>query len=352
MTSGALKDLRMRPLRDLRVSVIDRCNFRCTYCMPAEVFGPGYAFLPPSALLSFDEMTRLVRLFVSLGVEKVRITGGEPLLRHGLESWIADISGISGLSDIALTTNGVLLAKKARALKEAGLRRVNVSLDSLDPQTFGRMNGRGVSPDIVLRGIEAAREAGLDVKVNMVVKRGENDQDILPMARYFKSLGVTLRFIEYMDVGNTNGWRLDHVVPSREILERIRVEMPLEPVRPNYFGEVAKRYRYVDGTAEIGFISSVTQAFCSTCTRARLSADGKLYTCLFAADGFDLRALLRDGADDTDVLEAIRAIWQGRSDHYSEIRLKATDFRGTGTAGKADGPVGQKKKVEMSYIGG
>ncbi|MBE3562963.1 MAG: GTP 3',8-cyclase MoaA [Hydrogenibacillus schlegelii] len=337
-------DRRGRPLRDLRISVIDRCNFRCTYCMPAEVFGPGYPFLPPSALLSFSELTRLVRAFVALGVEKVRITGGEPLLRVGLERWIEDLAALPEIRDIALTTNGVLLAKKARALKAAGLRRVNVSLDSLDPVTFGRMNGRGTAPDVVLRGIEAAIEAGLQVKVNMVVKRGENERDILPMARYFKALGVTLRFIEFMDVGTANGWEMRHVVPSREILERIHAEMPLEPLEPAYYGEVAKRYRYKDGSAEVGFISSVTQAFCGTCTRARLSADGKLYTCLFAADGFDLRRLLREGADDETLRAAIRSVWAGRTDRYSELRLQATE------AAQKAGAV--RKKIEMFYIGG
>lgn len=330
-----------RPLQDLRISVIDRCNFRCTYCMPADVFGPDYAFLPQSALLSFSEMTRLVKLFIHLGVKKLRITGGEPLLRVGLDTWIKDVlEAVATPIDIAMTTNGILLPRYAKRLKEAGLKRVTVSLDSLDERTFGLMNGRGIAPDLVLKGIDAALEAGLEVKINMVVKRGMNDQDILPMARYFRERGLTLRFIEFMDVGNANGWRMDHVVPSQEILQMIDREMPLEPVHPHYFGEVAKRYRYKGTTTEIGFITSVTQAFCSTCTRARLSADGKIFTCLFASEGTDLKERMREGADDETLLAMIQETWSGRRDRYSEIRLSET------------AELQKRKKIEMSYIGG
>ncbi|PTQ56474.1 MAG: Molybdenum cofactor biosynthesis protein MoaA [Candidatus Carbobacillus altaicus] len=330
-----------RPLQDLRISVIDRCNLRCTYCMPADVFGPDYAFLPQSALLSFSEMTRLVKLFVQLGVKKLRITGGEPLLRVGLDGWIKDVlQAVPELNDIAMTTNGLLLPRYAQRLKEAGLKRVTVSLDSLDEATFGAMNGRGIVPQRIIEGIDAAVAAGLEVKINMVVKRGVNDLDILPMARYFRERDLTLRFIEFMDVGNANGWRLDHVVPSQEILQMIDREMPLEPVHPNYFGEVAKRYRYKGTTTEIGFITSVTQAFCSTCTRARLSADGKLFTCLFASDGTDLKQSMRDGADDETLLTIIRKTWSVRRDRYSEIRLSET------------AELQKRKKIEMSYIGG
>lgn len=330
-----------RPLRDLRISVTDRCNFRCEYCMPKEVFGLDHPFLPKNELLTFDEMERLVRLFVRLGVEKVRITGGEPLLRPHLHKWIERIGKIEGVKDIAITTNGSVLKYFAGPLFEAGLRRITVSLDSLSDERFGRMNGREVTVKRILEGIDAARDAGLAIKINMVVKKGVNDQDILPMARFFKERGDTLRFIEYMDVGNANGWKLDHVLPSRKILEMIHREMPLEPVNPNYFGEVAKRYRYVDGQAEIGFITSVTEAFCSTCTRARLSADGKLYTCLFAEKGRDLRTLLREGLGDEEILNIIQGVWRDREDRYSEVRLLQTE-----------GLKRRRKKIEMSYIGG
>ncbi|WP_019122294.1 GTP 3',8-cyclase MoaA [Brevibacillus massiliensis] len=329
-----------RPLRDLRISVTDKCNFRCTYCMPAEIFGPDYAFLPQDKLLSFEEITRLTRIFASMGTEKIRITGGEPLMRKDLPALIQMISEVEGIRDIAMTTNGSLLAKHARALKAAGLKRVTVSLDSLDDDRFGQINGRGCRVETILSGIEAAAEAGLQVKINMVVQRGMNEEDILPMARYFREKGHILRFIEYMDVGNSNGWRLDLVVPSREIAELIHAEMPLEPARPNYYGEVASRYRYRGTEQEIGFISSVTQAFCSTCTRARLSAEGKLYTCLFASDGEDLREPLRSGYTDEGLRQLIGGIWSRRSDRYSEERLKHTP------------ELTKRKKVEMSHIGG
>ncbi|HZG86854.1 GTP 3',8-cyclase MoaA [Paenibacillus sp.] len=334
-----LLDRRNRPLRDLRISVTDQCNFRCRYCMPEEIFGPDYKFLPKESLLTFEELTRLSGIFVSLGVEKIRITGGEPLMRRELPTLIRMIGDVQGVRDIALTTNGSLLARHAQALRDAGLKRVTVSLDSLDDERFQAMNGRGFPVERVLRGIEAAAEAGFLVKVNMVVQKGVNDEDILPMARYFREQGHILRFIEYMDVGNSNGWKLDQVVPSQDIVNRIHAEMPLEPLQPSAYGETAKRYRYVGDTAEIGLISSVTQAFCSTCTRARLSAEGKLYSCLFASEGTDLRSLLREGRSDDDIREAIRSFWNARDDRYSEIRLTNT-------------PELRKRKVEMSHIGG
>jgi cyclic pyranopterin phosphate synthase len=331
------RDTLARPLRDLRISVTDRCNFRCVYCMPKEVFGQDYAFLERKELLSFEEIARLARIFRGLGIEKIRLTGGEPLVRRNLERLIAMLAEIPGL-DLTLTTNGSSLARKAQALKAAGLERVTVSLDALDDATFKRMNDVDFPVAKVLEGIDAAAAAGLNpVKVNMVVKRGVNDADILPMARFFRERGHILRFIEYMDVGLTNGWRMDDVVSAREIIETIGTEMPLEPIDANYGGEVAQRWRYRDGSGEIGVIASVTQAFCRDCTRARISTDGKLYTCLFAASGHDLRTLLRSGAHDEDIEQAIRAIWSRRADRYSEIRGSQTIAL---------------EKVEMSYIGG
>jgi len=330
-------DTRGRPLRDLRISVTDRCNFRCTYCMPREVFGPDYHFLPRSAVLSFEEIARLVRIFKSQGVSKVRLTGGEPLLRKDLERLIEMIVGIGGL-ELTLTTNASILARRARALKSAGLERITVSLDSLDDDVFRAMNDADYPVASVLAGIDAAAAAGLTpIKINMVVKRGVNDHTVVDMARHFKGSGHIVRFIEFMDVGATNGWRMDDVVPSAEIVRRIDAEMPLEPVDPNYYGEVAERWQYRDGTGEIGVISSVTQAFCSTCTRARLSTEGMLYTCLFANSGYDLRALLRDGSADDAIADAIARIWQVRADRYSEIRTAET---------------AALRKIEMSYIGG
>ncbi|TRY27388.1 GTP 3',8-cyclase MoaA [Brevibacillus sp. LEMMJ03] len=333
-------DSRKRPLRDLRISVTDKCNFRCRYCMPAEIFGPDYPFLPQHKLLTFEEITRLIGIFTSLGVEKIRITGGEPLMRNNLPDLIRMIRQVEGVRDIAMTTNGSLLAKHAKALKEAGLDRVTVSLDSLDDERFGWINGRGYRVQDILRGIDAAAEAGLLVKINMVVQRGVNDQDILPMARYFREKGHILRFIEFMDVGNSNGWKLDQVVPSSEIVRMIHAEMPLVPIEPNYFGEVASRYRYAGTNQEIGLISSVTQAFCSTCTRARLSAEGKLYNCLFASSGEDLRGPLREGKSDEEIRDIIQSIWARRDDRYSEERLKHTPG------------LPKRPKVEMSHIGG
>ncbi|MBX3650667.1 MAG: GTP 3',8-cyclase MoaA [Burkholderiales bacterium] len=326
-----------RPLRDLRISVTDRCNFRCVYCMPKEKFGSDYQFLERKALLSFEEITRLARLFTTLGIEKIRLTGGEPLVRRGIEQLIAMLSAIPCL-DLTLTTNGSLLAKKAAALRAAGLKRVTVSLDSLDDAVFKAMNDVDFPVAKVLEGIDAAAAAGLTpVKINMVVKRGVNEHSILPMAKFFRERGHILRFIEYMDVGATNGWRMDEVVSAREIVDMISRELPLEPADANYSGEVAERWRYKDGSGEIGVIASVTQAFCRDCTRARISTEGQLYTCLFATAGHDLRALLRGGASDEALLAKIGGVWSARDDRYSEIR------------GRQTVPL---KKIEMSYIGG
>jgi GTP 3',8-cyclase len=331
------RDTLGRPLRDLRISVTDRCNFRCVYCMPSEIFGRDYKFLDRRELLTFEEIARLARLFVGHGVEKIRITGGEPLVRRDLERLIELLARIDGL-DLTLTTNGSLLPRKAQALRDAGLTRVTVSLDSLDDETFRAMNDVDFPVARVLEGIEAAAAGGLaPVKVNMVVKRGVNEDSIVPMARYFRDRGHILRFIEYMDVGHTNGWRLDDVVSAAEIVEAIDRELPLEPAEANYRGEVARRWRYRDGSGEIGVIASVTQPFCGDCTRARISAEGRLYTCLFGVRGHDLRALVRDGASDEELDEAIGRIWRGRSDRYSEIR---------------SGNTVELPKVEMSYIGG
>jgi len=331
-------DLRHRPLRDLRISVTDRCNFRCTYCMPKEIFGRDFAFLPPAQLLSFEEITRLARVFVQLGVEKIRLTGGEPLVRRDVEKLVAMLAPLPGLRDLTLTTNGALLVKKAQALKDVGLNRVTVSLDSLDDAVFRAMNDVDFPVGRVLEGIDAAQAAGLGpIKVNMVVQRGVNEDSIVPMARHFHNTGCILRFIEFMDVGATNGWRLGDVIPASEIVRRVGLELPLEPVAPNYPGEVASRYRYLDGGGEIGVISSVTQPFCGDCTRARLSAEGRLYTCLFSASGFDLRALLRGEASDAEIAEKVRGIWNARADRYSEVRTEET---------------ARRPKVEMSHIGG
>src|SRR5213594_1312688 len=326
-----------RPLHDLRISVTDRCNFRCVYCMPKEIFGKDYQFLPRSEILTFEEIERLVRIFVSLGVRKIRLTGGEPLVRRELERLVEKLAKIGDL-DLTLTTNGSLLAQKARTLADAGLRRVTVSLDSLDDATFRSMNDVDFPVAKVLDGIDAARAAGLaPIKINMVTKRGVNESSIVPMARYFKGTGMTLRFIEFMDVGSTNGWRLDDVVPAREIVAMIDREMPLEPLLAGYRGEVAARYRYRDGGGEIGVISSVTQPFCADCTRARLTAEGRLFTCLFAAAGHDLRRRLRAGGSDEELEAFLRRVWGKRADRYSELRTAETPAR---------------PKVEMSHIGG
>ncbi len=324
-----------RPLRDLRLSVTDRCNFRCTYCMPKEVFGPGHEFLPRDQLLSFDEMTRLVGLFAERGVTKVRITGGEPLLRRGIEDLVAKVAGVPGVEDVTLTTNGSLLQRKAEALAAAGLDRVTVSLDAVDDPTFMAMNDVGFPVATVLEAIESAAAAGLGpIKVNCVVKRGVNEHAVLDMARLFRGTGHIVRFIEFMDVGNTNGWRLDDVVPASEIIGKIGAEFPLDEVPPNYPGEVATRFRYRDGEGEVGVIASVTQPFCGSCTRARVSAEGMLYTCLFASTGTDLRHAVRSGANVGEILDRV---WSSRADRYSEIRSARTRRR---------------IPVEMSYIGG
>jgi len=325
-----------RPLRDLRISVTDRCNFRCVYCMPKEVFGRDYRFLPRRELLTFEEIERVARVFAVLGVHKLRITGGEPLLRRDLDVLVGQLAAL-GDFDLTLTTNGALLAQKARALADAGLTRVTVSLDSLDDEVFRTMNDVDFPVARVLAGIDAAAAAGLPVKVNVVVKRGLNEGSVMDIVRRFRGTGHVVRFIEYMDVGHSNGWRMDDVVPAEEIVRTIGAEFPLEPEEPSYRGEVAQRYRYRDGEGEIGVIASVTQPFCGDCTRARLSADGKLYTCLFAVRGHDLRAVLRSGATDEDLDAAIRAIWERRTDRYSELRTEETS---------------RLRKVEMSYIGG
>ncbi|WP_285768816.1 GTP 3',8-cyclase MoaA [Peribacillus sp. SI8-4] len=332
-------DKLQRPLKDLRLSVTDRCNFRCRYCMPEEIFGPDFPFLASDKILSFEEMERLTRIFVSLGVTKIRITGGEPLLRKDLPQLIQRLNSIAGVKDMGITTNGSLLKKFAPLLFDAGLRRVTVSLDSLDDERFTKLNGNRSKVSRVLEGIQAASEAGLKVKVNMVVQKGKNDQDIVPMARYFKEKKHTLRFIEYMDVGNSNGWRLAEVMTKKDILDRIGEVMPLERIKPNYIGEVATRYRYMDSDQEIGIISSVTDSFCSTCSRARVSAEGKLYTCLFASSGYDLRHLLRSEQSDEVITNKIADIWHHRGDRYS-------DERAGGNRPKSG------SKIEMSHIGG
>ncbi len=331
------EDVFKRPLHDLRVSVTDRCNFRCVYCMPKEIFGKDYPYLAHSQVLTFEEIARLVRVFVGLGVRKVRLTGGEPLVRRDVERLVGMLSPI-GTLDLTLTTNGSLLVAKAQPLADAGLTRITVSLDSLDDATFRRMNDVDFPVQKVLDGIAAAERAGLTpIKINMVVRRGMNEDSVLPMARRFRGTGHVLRFIEYMDVGTSNGWRLDDVVPAREIISMIEREFPLEPVGPAYRGEVAGRYRYRDGAGEIGVISSVTQPFCADCTRARLSADGSLYTCLFATNGHDLRTMVRGGASDDEIRAFIEAVWSAREDRYSELR--SADTKGL-------------KKIEMSFIGG
>jgi len=356
--SGLLSDTRGRPLRDLRISVTDRCNFRCNYCMPKEIFDKDYRYLPHADLLSFEEITRMAKVFVAHGVQKIRLTGGEPLLRKNIERLIEQLSALRTLEgrplDLTLTTNGSLLARKARALKAAGLQRVTVSLDGLDDAVFRSMNDVDFPVADVLAGIEAAQEAGLGqgsaggLKINMVVKRGTNEQQILPMARRFRGSGIVLRFIEYMDVGATNGWRMNEVLPSADVVKLIHAELPLVQLEPSNPGETAERWGYADASGqhdqaagEIGVISSVTQAFCGDCNRARLSTEGKLYLCLFAAQGYDLRALIREAASDTDLASAIGHIWQGRTDRYSELRSAMAPDANTGI-----------RRVEMSYIGG
>ena len=338
----ALRDALDRPIRDLRISVTDRCNFRCVYCMPREVFGPGYAFAPRDDLLRLEEIARLTRLFASLGVRKVRITGGEPMIRRNLEFLIERISAIDGIEDISMTTNASLLTRRrAESLRGAGLKRLTISLDALDEETFRRVNDVDFPVANVLQGIDNAKEAGFEsIKVNAVVKRGFNDHGVLPLARYFRGSGLILRFIEYMDVGSTNNWQMDEVVPATEMVAMINQEMAIEPLSPNYRGEVAKRWRYVDGSGEVGFITSVTESFCGECTRARLSAMGEVYTCLFATKGHDLRGPLRSGATDEALTEIVRSLWRKRDDRYSELR------------GQIPVDVVAAPRVEMSHIGG
>jgi cyclic pyranopterin phosphate synthase len=335
------RDTLNRPIRDLRISVMDRCNFRCPYCMPRETYHESYRFLASPERLSFEEIVRLARLFVQIGVRKLRLTGGEPLLRANLADLIGDLTAVPGVEDVALTTNGVLLAQHAAELKAAGLNRVTVSLDSLDPQVFARMSGGLGSVEDVLQGIAHARRAGLaPIKVNAVIQRGVNDDTVLDLVEHFRGTEVIVRFIEYMDVGNRNEWRAELVVPSKELLTRIGARWPLEPLEGNYRGEVARRYRFTDGRGEIGFISSVTQPFCGSCTRARLSSDGVLYTCLFATRGTSLRDVLRGGASDAHLLERIRTVWLGRADRYSELRARLRESTDA------------HRKIEMYYIGG
>ncbi|KAB2330893.1 GTP 3',8-cyclase MoaA [Bacillus mesophilum] len=338
MTKTIIRDQLKRPLRDLRISVIDRCNFRCTYCMPADIFGPDFAFLPRSELLTYEEIDRLARIFVDLGVEKIRLTGGEPLMRKDLPVLVGMLSKIEGLNDIGLTTNAVLLPKYAKSLKQAGLKRVNISLDSLKDELFGEINGRGVGIKPVLKGITSAKEAGLGVKINMVVKKGLNDEEIVPMAKFCKEEGLQLRFIEYMDVGSTNGWKMDDVVTKQEIFNLLSEHFLLDPVDPDYFGEVAKRYRYKDKNVDVGFITSVSESFCSSCTRSRLSANGQIFTCLFNGNGHDLKEFMRAGASDEEIRQRVISIWDGRKDRYSDERTAET--------------AANRKKIEMSYIGG
>ncbi len=336
--AGLPVDTRGRGLRDLRISVTDRCNFRCTYCMPREVFDADYEFLPHAELLSFEEIVRVARAFHGLGIAKIRLTGGEPLLRRGIEDLVRMLHEAMPEVDLTLTTNGTALRQKARALYAAGLRRVTVSLDSLDDATFRAMNDADFPVAKVLEAIDCAAAEGLDpVKVNMVVRRGTNDHQVVDMARHFRGTGHIVRFIEFMDVGATNGWCMDDVIPSAEVVRRIGEAFPCEPVNPNHFGEVARRWRYKDGAGEFGIISSVTEAFCSSCNRARLSTDGSIYTCLFAREGYDLKSLIRAGAGDAELARAIAAVWQGRDDRYSEIRTAET---------------ARSRKVEMSFIGG
>ena len=343
---GQTRDTRGRVLRDLRISVTDRCNFRCTYCMPKEVFDQNYPYLAHQELLSFEEITRLTAIFSSLGVEKIRLTGGEPLLRKNLEILIEMLANIRTTDgkplDLTLTTNGSILRKKAAALKAAGLQRLTVSLDGLNDDVFKRMNDVDFPVEDVLDGISAAQDVGFtNIKVNMVVKKGTNDHEIIAMAKHFKGSGIILRFIEFMDVGSSNGWNMEQVLPSKEVIETINAVFPIEAIDANYSGEVAQRWRYLDGTGEVGVISSVTQAFCHDCTRARISTDGQLYLCLFANEGFDFKSLLRSGNSDLEIANAIMNTWAQRNDHYSEIR-------GSQTAN----PATASRKVEMSYIGG
>ncbi len=338
MQSYLLTDQYRRPIQDLRISVTDRCNFRCSYCMPKEIFGTDCAFMHKDELLSFEEIMRLVSLFASQGVSKIRLTGGEPLLRNDLPVLVAAIKQIPEIKDLGLTTNGTLLGNQAQSLYDAGLRRLNISLDALDPKLFGQMNGRGIPTDHILKQIHYAQQIGFKIKINMVVQKNVNDAEIIPMAQYFKNCGITLRFIEFMDVGNDNSWSFQKVVTKQNILQKLQQSFQLEPIEPTRFGEVAKYYRYAESDAQVGFITSVSESFCSSCTRGRLSSDGTFYNCLFASQGLDLRDLLRHGADDHTLLQAIVQTWTQRKDRYSDERTAQTAV--------------SRPKISMSYIGG
>jgi len=334
-----VRDTRQRPLRDLRISVTDRCNLRCAYCMPASIYPEDHCFQPRDALLSFEEITRIARISADLGARKIRLTGGEPLLRHNLDQLVSMLAEIPAIEDLALTTNGLLLPRYARRLRDAGMNRITVSLDSLDPAVLSQMCGRDVHPDLVLDGIAAAQDAGFEaIKVNTVLQRGVNDGGIVDLARHFRGTGIVLRFIEFMDVGTMNQWKLDRVVPAQEVIARIHEHFPLEPVAPSYPGEVASRYRYLDGQGEIGVIASVTRPFCGGCSRLRITCDGHLFTCLFAARGLDLRPSLRGAGSDSRLEDEIQGLWRRRADRYSEER--------------SCGPSGRQEKVEMYHIGG
>ncbi len=338
MSVNILQDRLYRPMKDLRISVTDRCNFRCSYCMPKEIFGDDYVFLPRDELLTFEEMERLAKIFESFGVRKIRLTGGEPLMRRNIDELVKKLLTLDNIKDVGLTTNGVLLKQYGQKLKDAGLTRLNISLDALDEKLFGNLNGRGIKSSFILENIQFAQNLGFEVKVNMVVQKNVNDQEIIPMAKYFKEKGITLRFIEFMDVGNDNAWSFEKVITKKQILTMLQQEFDLEPVDKDYFGEVAERYRYVGTESQVGFITSVSESFCSSCTRARLSSDGKFYTCLFATNGFDLRELIRNGATDDELSDAIKNVWERRTDRYSDERTEETAKNRT--------------KINMSYIGG
>lgn len=338
MSVNILQDRLYRPMKDLRISVTDRCNFRCSYCMPKEIFGDDYVFLPREELLTFEEMERLAKIFESFGVRKIRLTGGEPLMRRNIDELVKKLLTLDNITDVGLTTNGVLLKQYGQKLKDAGLTRINISLDALDENLFGNLNGRGIKSSFILENIQFAQNLGFEVKVNMVVQKNVNDQEIIPMAKYFKEQGITLRFIEFMDVGNDNAWSFEKVITKKQILTMLQQEFDLEPVDKDYFGEVAERYRYIGTESQVGFITSVSESFCSSCTRARLSSDGKFYTCLFATNGFDLRELIRNGATDDELSDAIKNVWERRTDRYSDERTEETAKNRT--------------KINMSYIGG
>ncbi|WP_434121982.1 GTP 3',8-cyclase MoaA [Salinicoccus roseus] len=330
-----------RPIRDLRISVTDRCNFRCSYCMPKEIFGDDFEFMKKDELLSFEELERIAKIYASLGVKKLRITGGEPLLRKDLHELIARLNQIEGIEDIGMTTNGLLLKKHGKKLYDAGLRRLNISLDAMDDELFGQINDRGIGTSRIIKQIEYAISLGFEIKINMVVQKGLNEHEILPMARFFKTMPVTLRFIEFMDVGNDNGWNFDKVITKKEILAMLEDEFDIEPLNPAYYGEVAKVYRHKDAESYLGFITSVSESFCSTCTRARLSSDGKFYGCLFAVQGFDIKQIMREGISDDELVEVLTGVWNKRDDRYSDLRTEITAENRR-----------KRNKINMSYIGG